>query len=116
ARGWTGGIVTNPNCSTIVIVMALAALRHFEPRRVMVTTLQALSGAGYPGVASLAAWGNVVPYTGGGEEEKIETETLKLLGTFEKDQVRPAALVVSAQDTLLPAPDSPTAVQTAHLT
>ncbi|HXT33039.1 MAG TPA: aspartate-semialdehyde dehydrogenase, partial [Vicinamibacterales bacterium] len=110
ARGWTGGIVTNPNCSTIVIVMALAALRQFEPRRVMVTTLQALSGAGYPGVASLDAVGNVVPYIGGGEEEKIETETLKLLGTFEKDRVRPAALVVSAQTTRVPVPDGHTAV------
>jgi len=115
ARGWTGGIVTNPNCSTIVIVMALAALRQFEPRRVMVTTLQALSGAGYPGVASLDAVGNVVPYIGGGEEEKIETETLKLLGTFEKDQVRPAALVVSAQTTRVPVPDGHTAVMSIDL-
>src|SRR6185295_10481747 len=106
---------TNPNCSTIVIVMALAALRQFEPRRVMVTTLQALSGAGYPGVASLDAVGNVVPYIGGGEEEKIETETLKLLGTFEKDQVRPAALVVSAQTTRVPVPDGHTAVMSIDL-
>ena len=53
--------------------MVLGALRQFQPTRVMVTTLQALSGAGYPGVASLDALGNVIPYIGGGEEEKIET-------------------------------------------
>ena len=73
ARGWTGSIVTNPNCATIVVAMVLGALRQFQPTRVMVTTLQALSGAGYPGVASLDAVGNVIPYIGGGEEEKIET-------------------------------------------
>src|SRR6187431_2951171 len=89
-RGWTGGIVTNPNCSTVVVAMVLGALRQSRPSRVMVTTLQALSGAGYPGVASLDALGNVVPYIGGGEEEKIETETLKLLGTLEKGEVRNA--------------------------
>ena len=78
-RGWTGAIVTNPNCSAVVLAMPLAALRRFGSRRVMVTTLQAVSGAGYPGVASLDLLGNVIPFIGG-EEEKIETETLKILG------------------------------------
>ena len=65
----------------------------------MVTTLQAVSGAGYPGVASLDAIGNVIPYIGGGEEEKIETEPLKLLGRFENGAVTNADFVVSAQTT-----------------
>ncbi|MGH9792601.1 MAG: Asd/ArgC dimerization domain-containing protein, partial [Candidatus Acidiferrales bacterium] len=76
---WSGAIVTNPNCSTVFLALALAALRDLEPERVLVTTMQALSGAGYPGVASLDALGNVIPYIVG-EEEKIETETQKILG------------------------------------
>ncbi len=73
--GWKGAIVTNPNCATVVLAMALAPLRQFDIRRVSVTTLQAVSGAGYPGVPSLDILGNVIPYIGGGEEEKIENET-----------------------------------------
>lgn len=115
AKGWTGGIVTNPNCSTVVVAMVLGALRQFEPRRVMVTTLQALSGAGYPGVASLDALGNVIPYIGGGEEEKIETETLKILGRLKRDVVEPAAFAVSAQTTRVPVPDGHTAVMSIEL-
>jgi aspartate-semialdehyde dehydrogenase len=80
AKGWSGAIVTNPNCSTIVLAMALAPLRPFGIRRVLVTTMQAVSGAGYPGVPSLDILGNIVPFIGGGEEEKIETETRKILG------------------------------------
>ena len=60
--------------------MALAPLRQFGIRRVLVTTMQAVSGAGYPGVPSLDILGNIIPFIGGGEEEKIETETLKILG------------------------------------
>src|SRR5580704_10757089 len=78
-RGWTGAIVTNPNCSTIVLVMALAPLRPFGIKKVIVTTMQAVSGAGYPGVASLDILGNVVPFIGG-EEPKMESETQKILG------------------------------------
>ena len=114
-KGWTGGIVTNPNCSTVVVAMVLGALREFEPRRVMVTTLQALSGAGYPGVASLDALGNVVPYIGGGEEEKIETETLKLLGRLHHGSVQPAQFTVSAQTTRVPVADGHTAVMSIEL-
>jgi aspartate-semialdehyde dehydrogenase len=79
-KGWSGAIVTNPNCAAVVLAMALAPLRQFGLRRVVVTTLQAVSGAGYPGVASLDILGNIIPFIGGGEEEKIETETLKILG------------------------------------
>ena len=79
-NGWKGAIVTNPNCSTVVLAMALAPLRVFDLRSVLVSTMQAVSGAGYPGVPSLDILGNVVPFIGG-EEEKIESETLKILGT-----------------------------------
>jgi len=78
-KGWTGAIVTNPNCSTIVLATALAPLRQFSLRAVVVSTMQAVSGAGYPGVPSLDILGNVIPFIGG-EEEKIENETLKILG------------------------------------
>jgi len=66
-RGWKGQIVTNPNCSTIVLVMALAPLMKFGVRRVIVTTMQAISGAGYPGVASMDINANVIPYIGNEE-------------------------------------------------
>lgn len=80
AKSWTGAVVTNPNCAAVVLAMALAPLRQFGIRRVLVTTMQAVSGAGYPGVASLDILGNLIPYIGGGEEEKIELETCKILG------------------------------------
>ncbi|MGE0865247.1 MAG: aspartate-semialdehyde dehydrogenase [Vicinamibacterales bacterium] len=80
AKGWSGAIVTNPNCSTVVLAMALAPLRLFGISSVVVSTMQAVSGAGYPGVPSLDILGNVVPFIGG-EEEKMETETLKILGS-----------------------------------
>ncbi len=106
-RGGDGGIVTNPNCSTIVLAMALAPLRQFGLRRVMVTTSQAVSGAGYPGTPSLDVLGNVVPFIGG-EEEKIETETKKILGGVRTDQVEPHVVVVSAQTTRVPVIDGHT--------
>jgi aspartate-semialdehyde dehydrogenase len=80
SKGWKGAIVTNPNCSTIVLAMALAPLRQFDLKSVFVSTMQAVSGAGYPGVPSLDILGNVVPFIGG-EEEKMESETLKILGS-----------------------------------
>jgi aspartate-semialdehyde dehydrogenase len=80
AKQWKGAIVTNPNCSTVVLAMALAPLRRFEMTTVVVSTMQAVSGAGYPGVPSLDILGNVVPFIGG-EEEKMESETLKILGS-----------------------------------
>lgn len=103
-RGWPGGIVTNGNCASIVIALALAPLHEaFGVRRVFATTLQAVSGAGYPGVASLDILGNVIPYIGGGEEEKIERELPKMLGHAHNDGlVTPAAFGVSAQVNRVP--------------
>ncbi len=106
-RGWSGAIVTNPNCSTVFLAMALGALRQFEPRRVIVTTLQAISGAGYPGVASLDIVGNVIPRIGG-EEEKIESETRKILGRPNGDGIAPHPMTISAQTTRVPVVDGHT--------
>lgn len=97
-RNWKGAIITNSNCSTMVIALALAPLHQaFGVEQLFVTTLQALSGAGYPGVPSLDILGNIIPFIGGGEEEKIESEPLKILGTFERGAVTPAPMRVSAQ-------------------
>jgi aspartate-semialdehyde dehydrogenase len=81
-RGWKGFITTDPNCSTIGLALTLAPLMQFGIKQVMVTTMQALSGAGYPGVASLDIIDNVVPFISG-EEDKMETEANKILGTFD---------------------------------
>src|SRR5438876_10401295 len=92
-----GFIVTNPNCSTVMIALALAPLAtRFGVEAVLVTTLQALSGAGYPGVASLDITDNVVPFIAN-EEEKIERETRKILGRLNGSCTEPAAFPVSAQ-------------------
>ena len=106
-RGWSGAIVTNPNCSTVVMSIVLAPLRQFGISRVMVTTLQAVSGAGYPGVASLDILGNVVPAISG-EEEKMESETQKILGALERDAVTPHRMIVSATTTRVPVLDGHT--------
>jgi aspartate-semialdehyde dehydrogenase len=98
AEGWRGAIVTNPNCSTVVLSMVLAPLRQFGLSAVTVTTLQAVSGAGYPGVPSFDIVGNIIPAISG-EEEKIETETQKILGSLARDHVVPHPAVVSAQTT-----------------
>jgi aspartate-semialdehyde dehydrogenase len=103
-RSWPGAVVTNPNCAVITLVMALAPLKQFGLQRAVVTTMQAVSGAGYPGVPSLDALGNVVPYIGG-EEPKVESETQKILGDFEGDAVRPLPFAVSATCTRVPAVD-----------
>jgi aspartate-semialdehyde dehydrogenase len=95
ARGWKGMIVTNPNCSTVVLTMALGPLRQFGINRVITTTMQAVSGAGYPGVPSMDILGNVVPHIGG-EEEKMQQETQKILGHFAGDHIEPLAARVSA--------------------
>ena len=100
-KGWSGRIVTNPNCSTIMLAMALAPLRPFGLRQVIVSTLQAVSGGGYPGVASLDIVGNVVPIVRG-EEEKMETETKKILGEVTAAGAEPHPLVVSASTTRVP--------------
>jgi aspartate-semialdehyde dehydrogenase len=92
-----GYIVTNPNCSTIMLALAIAPLNAaFGISSVVATTLQALSGAGYPGVASLDILDNVLPHIGG-EEEKIETETTKILGRCVDARIETAPMAVSAQ-------------------
>ena len=95
ARGWKGQIVTNPNCSTVVLTMGLAPLKQFGITRVVATTMQAISGAGYPGVPSMDIVGNVIPYIGG-EEEKMQQETQKILGEYRDGRVEPLAAKVSA--------------------
>lgn len=96
-RGWSGAIITNPNCSTIGLVMALAPLhRAFGVKRVIVATMQALSGAGYPGHSASDMLGNVIPFIGCDEEEKIETETRKILGSLDGDAIRFADCCISA--------------------
>jgi aspartate-semialdehyde dehydrogenase len=95
--GQQGYIVTNPNCSTIMLALALAPLqKQFGVTSVVATTMQALSGAGYPGVPSLAISDNVLPWIEG-EEEKIEQETLKILGNFAETRINDAVMQVSAQ-------------------
>ena len=96
-KSGSGFIVTNPNCSTIMLALSLAPLHErFGVKSVVATTMQALSGAGYPGVASLAISDNVLPFIEG-EEEKIEQETLKILGRVDGEQIHDAPMNVSAQ-------------------
>jgi aspartate-semialdehyde dehydrogenase len=96
-NGQKGFIVTNPNCSTIMLALALAPLHaRFGVKSVIATTMQALSGAGFPGVASLAISDNVLPFIEG-EEEKMERETLKILGEVTGTKIKDAAMNVSAQ-------------------
>jgi aspartate-semialdehyde dehydrogenase len=95
SRGWNGAILANPNCSTAALALALAPLhRAFGIERLFVSTMQAVSGAGYPGVPSLDVLGNVIPYIGG-EEEKIERESRKILGTLAGGAVEPAQFTLS---------------------
>lgn len=95
-RGWSGAIVTNANCATTVIASALAPLHEaFTVQRLVVVTMQAISGAGYPGVASLDILGNVIPYIGD-EEPKITRELGKLLGRLDGGVIVPAEIAVSA--------------------
>lgn len=105
---YTGSITTNSNCSTMFLAMVLAPLhRRFGVEAVQVTTMQAISGAGYPGVASMDILGNVVPYIGD-EEEKLETEAAKILGTLGDGGIVPATFAVSAQCNRVPVFDGHT--------
>lgn len=91
-RGWRGCIVANPNCSTITLTLALAPLLHaFGLEAVQVTTMQALSGAGFSGPSAMDMLDNVVPYIGG-EEDKLETEPCKLFGTLQDGGIVPLPL------------------------
>ena len=94
-RSWNGFISTDPNCSTIQLAITLKPLMQFGLKKVIVSTMQALSGAGFPGVPSLSIIDNVVPYITG-EEEKIEMETLKILGKFDGNKIQSANIQISA--------------------
>ena len=96
ARGWKGGIVCNPNCTATVLVMGLAPLQQaFGIEKIFMTSMQAVSGAGYPGVPSLDILGNVIPFIKS-EEEKVEEEAPKMLGRFTGTSVAPADFRMSA--------------------
>ncbi|MBL8204482.1 MAG: aspartate-semialdehyde dehydrogenase [Blastocatellia bacterium] len=105
-RGFQKGyIVTNPNCTTIGLAMVLAPLQKaFGLEAVMMTSMQAISGAGYPGVPSMDIIDNVMPYIGG-EEEKVEEEPQKILGKFSRTKFTPAPFLVSAQCNRVPVQD-----------
>jgi aspartate-semialdehyde dehydrogenase len=105
--GRDGFIVTNPNCSTIVMVTALAPLKKFKFSDVRVATMQAISGAGFAGVAAMAIYDNVIPYIGQ-EEEKMETESLKIMGTLKGNKVTNAQFNVSASCHRVPVIDGHT--------
>jgi len=95
-RGWSGFIVTNPNCTSTGLTIAFRALHNaFRIKRAFIVSMQALSGAGYPGVPSLNILDNVIPYIGG-EEEKVEREPLKMLGTFNGQKIEFAPMTFSA--------------------
>jgi aspartate-semialdehyde dehydrogenase len=104
-RGWPGAILANPNCSTAALALALAPLhRAFTIERLFVSTMQAVSGAGYPGVPSLDILGNVIPFISG-EEEKIDRESRKILGTLAEGMVEPAAFPLSVHTSRVPVLD-----------
>ena len=101
ARGWSGRVVTNPNCSTVVLSLALAPLKPFGITRVVATTMQAISGAGYPGVSSMDIQANVIPFISG-EEEKMQEETQKILGDLSGGTIQPLPARVSAHCNRVP--------------
>jgi len=106
-RGWKGMIVTNPNCTTAVLAMALAPLKPFGITKIVMTSMQAISGAGYPGVPSMDIVANVIPYIGG-EEEKVEQEPQKILGSFDGAHVTPLPAKLSAHCNRVPVVDGHT--------
>jgi aspartate-semialdehyde dehydrogenase len=101
-RGWSGAIITNPNCTSAPATMALRPLLDaFGLNKVILVSMQALSGAGYPGVPSYDALDNVIPFING-EEPKVEREPRKMLGTLRSTEVAPAEFVISAQCNRVP--------------
>ena len=101
-RGWTGGVITNANCAATVATLALAPLHEaFGLTELFLSTMQAVSGAGYPGVPSLDILGNVIPYIGD-EEPKLEREMQKMLGLFAGTSITHAPFVVSAHANRVP--------------
>ena len=109
-RGWSGAIVTNPNCSTITLTLALAPLKSFGIERILASTMQAVSGAGYPGVPSMDILANVIPFIGS-EEEKMEQETQKILG----EVTTPLAARMSAHCNRVPVIDGHTVAASVEL-
>ncbi|MEK9186089.1 MAG: aspartate-semialdehyde dehydrogenase, partial [Patescibacteria group bacterium] len=104
-RKWSGFIVTNPNCVAVPLVMALKPIHQkLGVSKIMVTSMQAISGAGYPGVPSLDILDNVIPMIGG-EEPKVETEPLKLLGELKKNGIKFTNIKISAQCNRVPTRD-----------
>ena len=107
-NNWDGFIVTNPNCSTIALTLTLKPIvDNFNVNGIRVSTMQAISGAGYNGVPSMAILDNLVPYIGS-EEEKMESETLHLLGSYDGDGVTPADFNLSASCHRVPVIDGHT--------
>ena len=114
-RGWSGAIVTNGNCAAIAAVLPLAPLHEqFGVRRVFAATMQAVSGAGYPGVASLDILGNVIPYIKD-EEPKLEAEIRKFLGTSGNGRISEAAIGVSSHTNRVPVEHGHTIVMSVEL-
>ncbi|KXK23133.1 MAG: aspartate-semialdehyde dehydrogenase [Chloroflexi bacterium OLB15] len=104
-RGWTtGALVANSNCTIMPVVMSLAPLRQFGIEKILIVSSQAISGAGYPGVSALDILDNIIPYIGG-EEDKMETESLRMLGSLEGDLVEWLPAVVSATSNRAPVID-----------
>ncbi|WP_408958615.1 aspartate-semialdehyde dehydrogenase [Natrinema sp. 74] len=103
-RGWDGAMIKNPNCSTITFVPTLAALAEYGLEKVHVSTLQAVSGAGYDGVSSMEIIDNAIPYIGS-EEDKLETESRKLLGDFDGAELSHNGMAVSASCNRIPTID-----------
>ena len=113
-RGWSGAIVANSNCTVMPVVMALAPLLQYGIRKIHMVSEQALSGAGYPGVASLDIVDNVIPYVSG-DENKMETESLKMLGQFDGGKIQPLNAVASATCTRVPVLDGHLVIISAEL-
>lgn len=104
-RGWTtGALIANSNCTTMPIVMALEPLKQFGISKMLFVSEQAISGAGYPGVASLDIIDNIVPYVSG-DENKMETETLKMLGKLNGEKIQYYESKTSATATRVPVID-----------
>jgi aspartate-semialdehyde dehydrogenase len=106
-RGWNGFIITNPNCSAIVLTMSLKPLMRYGIKEVRVSTMQAVSGAGYAGVPSMAILDNVIPFIGN-EEDKMESEPQKILGTMEGSEIKNATFNVCASCHRVPVMDGHT--------
>ncbi|MGQ9909012.1 MAG: aspartate-semialdehyde dehydrogenase [Candidatus Flexifilum sp.] len=114
-RGWSGAIVANSNCTAMPIVMSLAPLRPFGIASISIVSMQAISGAGYPGVASLDIIDNLIPYIGG-EEDKVETEPLRMLGKLHNDRVEWLPADISASCNRVPVIDGHLVIISVELT